>query len=82
MEEVSAVSFYFDHLFFVYSPDSDLGNMDIVALADAVQSHLMFFVIIGENRPADFQKNTIINCELRHILHGSFHTRSTQRCLR
>lgn len=66
MEEVSAVSFYFDHLLFVHSPDSGLGNMDIVVLADeipdAVQSDLMFFVIIRGNRPANFQNNTI-NCE-------------------
>lgn len=63
MEEVCYSSF--DHLFFVHSPDSDLGNMDIFVLADeipdAVQSELMFLIIIGGDRPAHFQKNTI-NC--------------------
>lgn len=49
MEEVCYSSF--DHLFFVHSPDSDLGNMDIVVLADeipdAVQSDLMFLSLLG-----------------------------------
>lgn len=49
MEEVCYS--YFDHLFFVHSPDSDLGNMDIVVLADeipdAVQSDLMFLLLLG-----------------------------------
>lgn len=56
VEEVSAVSFYFDHLLFIHSTDSDLGNMDIVVLTDAVQSDLMFFVIFRGNWPANVKK--------------------------
>lgn len=62
MEEVSAVSFYFDHLFFVHSSDSDSGNMDIVVLVDEIPDAVHLFLIFRGNRPANIKKNAS-NCE-------------------
>lgn len=83
VEEVCYSSF--DHLFFVHSPDSDLGNMDIVVLADeipdAVQSELMFLSLLGGTGQPTFKKTQLIVHKVA-LFYRLFYTRTTQRCLR